>query len=74
VLVGGSGKVFCSGADLSEATTEGMEVGARRIVDLQRLVVTLDKPVVTICGDVLHFDDTLHRDLSDIVGLLDSLG
>lgn len=47
VLVQSSGKVFCSGADLAEATTEGMEVGARRIVDLQRLVVTLDKPVVT---------------------------
>ena len=47
VLVESSGKVFCSGADLGEATTEGMEEGARRIVDLQRLVVTLDKPVVT---------------------------
>ena len=47
VLVQSSGKVFCSGADLAEATTEGMEVGARRIVDLQRLIVTLDKPVVT---------------------------
>ena len=47
VLVASSGKVFCSGADLTEATTEGMEVGARRIVDLQRLIVTLDKPVVT---------------------------
>ena len=47
VLVESSGKVFCSGADLTEATTEGMEVGARRIVDLQRLIATLDKPVVT---------------------------
>jgi enoyl-CoA hydratase/methylglutaconyl-CoA hydratase len=47
VLVESSGTVFCSGADLGEATTEGMEVGARRIVDLQRQVVTLDKPVVT---------------------------
>ena len=47
VLVESSGRVFCSGADLSEATSEGMEVGARRIVDLQRLIVTLDKPVVT---------------------------
>jgi enoyl-CoA hydratase/methylglutaconyl-CoA hydratase len=46
VLVAAEGKVFCSGADLSEASTEGMEVGARRIVDLQRLIVTMDKPVV----------------------------
>ena len=47
VLVRSSGRVFCSGADLSEATTEGMEEGARRIVELQRLIVTMSKPVVT---------------------------
>ena len=47
VLLTSSGRVFCSGADLSEATTEGMEEGARRIVALQRLIVTMDKPVVT---------------------------
>ena len=47
VLVRQAGKVFCSGADLSEATTGGMAEGARRIVELQRLIVTLDKPVVT---------------------------
>jgi enoyl-CoA hydratase/carnithine racemase len=47
VLVESSGKVFCSGADLAEASSEGMEVGARRIVGLQRLIATLDKPVVT---------------------------
>lgn len=47
VLIESSGKVFCSGADLSEASTEGMEAGARRIVELQRLIATLDKPVVT---------------------------
>jgi len=47
VLVESSGKVFCSGADLSEASSEGMAAGTRRIVDLQRLIATLDKPVVT---------------------------
>ena len=47
MLVESSGKVFCSGADLTEASAEGMEAGTRRIVDLQRLIVTLDKPVVT---------------------------
>jgi enoyl-CoA hydratase/methylglutaconyl-CoA hydratase len=46
VLVRAAGKVFCSGADLSEATTDGMEEGARRIVALQRYVVTMSKPVV----------------------------
>ena len=47
VLLRQAGKVFCSGADLSEATTVGMEEGARRIVELQRLIATMDKPVVT---------------------------
>jgi enoyl-CoA hydratase/carnithine racemase len=47
VLVRSSGKVFCSGADLSEASRSGMEEGAKRIVALQRLIVTMSKPVVT---------------------------
>jgi enoyl-CoA hydratase/carnithine racemase len=53
VLVRQAGEVFCSGADLSEATTVGMEEGARRIVALQRLIATMDKPVVArIAGAV----------------------
>jgi len=47
VLIRSADRVFCSGADLSEATTVGMEEGARRIVELQRHVVTMSKPVVT---------------------------
>ena len=47
VLLTSADRVFCSGADLSEASSGGMEEGTRRIVDLQRLILTLDKPVVT---------------------------
>ena len=47
VLVRAEGKAFCSGADLSEATADGMEEGALRIVELQRLIATMSKPVVT---------------------------
>jgi enoyl-CoA hydratase/carnithine racemase len=47
VLLRQAGKVFCSGADLAEASTVGMAEGARRIVELQRVIVTMDKPVVT---------------------------
>lgn len=47
VLLRQEGRVFCSGADLAEATADGMEEGARQIVALQRQIVTLDKPVVT---------------------------
>jgi enoyl-CoA hydratase/carnithine racemase len=47
VLVRSADRVFCSGADLSEATSDGMEEGARRIVALQRLLLTMSKPVVT---------------------------
>ncbi len=47
VAIRSSGRVFCSGADLSEATSQGMEEGARQIVRLQRLIATMSKPVVT---------------------------
>lgn len=47
VLITSAGRVFCSGADLSEASTGGMDEGVRKIVELQRLIATLDKPVVT---------------------------
>jgi len=50
VLIRSSGRVFCSGADLSEATSQGMEQGAKEIVRLQRLIVTLAKPVVVEVG------------------------
>jgi enoyl-CoA hydratase/methylglutaconyl-CoA hydratase len=50
VVIRSSGRVFCSGADLSEATSEGMEQGAREIVRLQRLIVTMTKPVVVEVG------------------------
>ena len=45
VLVRAEGRTFCSGADLSEAGG-GMEQTAMMMVDLQRRIVTLPKPVV----------------------------
>jgi enoyl-CoA hydratase/methylglutaconyl-CoA hydratase len=50
VLIRSSGRVFCSGADLSEATSQGMEEGARQIVRLQHVLVTMSKPVVVEIG------------------------
>lgn len=47
VLIRAEGRTFCSGADLSEASDEGMEKAAGVLVDLQRRIVTLAKPVVT---------------------------
>ena len=46
VLLAAEGRVFCSGADLTEASTGGMEEGTRAIVALQRSIVAMDKPVV----------------------------
>lgn len=46
VLIRANGPTFCSGADLSEATGEGMEQAARVLVHLQQRIVTLAKPVV----------------------------
>ena len=50
VVIRSAHRVFCSGADLSEASSGGMEEGTRAIVDLQRRIVTSAKPVVVVLG------------------------
>jgi enoyl-CoA hydratase/carnithine racemase len=47
VLIGSADRVFCSGADLSEAASGGMDEGTKALVALQRRIVTHDRPVVT---------------------------
>ncbi len=47
VLLRSADRVFCSGADLGEASADGMVEGARALVDLQRRIVTHSRPVVT---------------------------
>lgn len=46
VLIRAEGRTFCSGADLAEASGDGMERAAGVLVELQRRIVTLPKPVV----------------------------
>jgi enoyl-CoA hydratase/carnithine racemase len=46
VVIRADGPVFCAGADMSEAASGNMEKGTRRLVALQRKIVTLDKPVI----------------------------
>jgi len=53
IVVRSALEVFCSGADLSEATSVGMKVGAQRMVDVQRAIVANPKPVVArVAGPV----------------------
>lgn len=47
VVLRSAERVFCSGADLSEAATGSMEEGARAIVELQRRILSHPLPVVT---------------------------
>lgn len=47
VVIRAEGRTFCSGADLSEASEDGMEQAAGVLVDLQRRIATHAKPVVT---------------------------
>jgi methylglutaconyl-CoA hydratase len=47
VLIRAEGRTFCSGADLSEATAQGMERAAKVLVDLQRRIASLGMPLVT---------------------------
>ncbi|MCL3817016.1 enoyl-CoA hydratase-related protein [Aeromicrobium wangtongii] len=46
ILVRSAGRVFCSGADLSEAAEGSMVEGAKGLIALQRQIVTAAKPVV----------------------------
>lgn len=46
VVIRSAHRVFCSGADLSEAGAGGMEEGTKALVALQRTIVTHPKPVV----------------------------
>ncbi|HET9499398.1 MAG TPA: enoyl-CoA hydratase-related protein [Marmoricola sp.] len=47
VVLRSADRVFCSGADLSEAAQGGMEEGTKALVELQRTIVTHPKPIVT---------------------------
>jgi enoyl-CoA hydratase/carnithine racemase len=46
ILIRSADRVFCSGADLAEASRDGMTAGARSLVELQRAIVAHAKPVV----------------------------
>ncbi|GAA2073050.1 enoyl-CoA hydratase family protein [Aeromicrobium halocynthiae] len=46
IVVRSAHRVFCSGADLSEAASGGMQEGARAIVALQRQIAAAATPVV----------------------------
>ena len=46
VLIRSAGRVFCSGADMSEAAEGGMHEGARALITMQRQIATLTRPVV----------------------------
>ena len=46
IHVRSAGRVFCSGADLTEATGGGMVEGAKALVALQRQIMTAEKPIL----------------------------
>lgn len=48
VLLRSSQRVFCSGADMSEAADVGMEEGSRGLIALLRQIVAHPKPVVAV--------------------------
>lgn len=46
IVLRAEGPSFCSGADLAEASTDGMAQGAQQLIDIQRAIVAATKPVV----------------------------
>ena len=48
VVIRSAHRVFCSGADLSEASADGMVQGAEALVGLQRQIAAGPKPVVVV--------------------------
>lgn len=48
IVLGHTGKVFCAGADLSEATGADPTVGPRGLVDIQRAIIDCPKPVIAL--------------------------
>ncbi|KJS54244.1 enoyl-CoA hydratase family protein [Streptomyces rubellomurinus] len=48
VVLTHTGKVFCAGADLSEATGADPTVGPRGLVELQKAIVDCTKPVIAV--------------------------
>lgn len=50
VVLRSADRVFCSGADLSEAANGSMTEGAGALVELQRVILTHPKPIVTRLG------------------------
>jgi enoyl-CoA hydratase/methylglutaconyl-CoA hydratase len=54
ILIRSAGKVFCSGADLSEAAGGGMAQGAAALIALQRQIATASKPVVVELGGAVR--------------------
>lgn len=54
VLIRHRGPVFCSGADLSEASSTDDEEAPRTMVAVQRAILELDKPVVVRVGGAVR--------------------
>ncbi len=50
VVLRSADRVFCSGADLSEAASGSMTEGAGALVELQRVILSHPKPIVTRLG------------------------
>lgn len=67
VVVRSAHRVFCSGADLSEAATTPMEEGARAVVELQRRIVAHPKPVVVVLAGPVRAGGTGIVAAADVV-------
>lgn len=73
IVLRSAGRVFCSGADLSEAAGEGMAEGTQSIIGLQRQIAAAATPVVVVLAGPVRAGGLGLVGAADIVLAADSV-
>lgn len=73
IVLRSAGRVFCSGADLTEASKGGMSEGTNSIISLQRQIAAADTPVVVVLAGPVRAGGLGLVGAADIVLAADSV-
>jgi len=73
IVLRSAGRVFCSGADLTEASAGGMSEGTNSVISLQRQIAAADTPVVVVLAGPVRAGGLGLVGAADIVLAADSV-